>query len=124
MVANCAEMTGTYLSVETGKKFTGPQVARAACGIQANSAILSASVTGKIKTRFGVATNLRIVDAQNVRTYSVAENGALVGATISDLSGKLLLSNEVIALEGTAPTDIFAPDSLDRSVVPEKYKTR
>lgn len=122
VVADCAAMTGTHLEVATGKRIDGPQVARAACGIQANTAIVSARIVGKRTTRFGLAARLVVTDAGHVRTYDVAHDGALLAATISDHDGNRLLTNWATSHTRQVSGDIFSQESLTRSVVPDDYK--
>jgi hypothetical protein len=116
-------MTGTYLQVETGEIVQGPNIARAACGIQSNSKVLEARITGERDSKFGKTRTVWIRDPDSIRTYDIAENGALVAATIDDLESNHLLKAYAIELVGTVPSGIFEQGSLARSVVPERYKT-
>jgi hypothetical protein len=122
LVADCEKQTGTYLDVATGERGSGPQVAGAACGIHDNARIEAATITGRKAGRFGTAIELEIRDPDHLRTYSVVENGALVGATISDPSGRLLVRAEAMVLRDTVPDGIFSPRSLAKSAVPERYR--
>ena len=123
IVADCLVMTGTYLRLGTGKTTEGPAVARAACGIQANSQVLESRITGSSTGRFGVTHSVLVRDPTNVRTYEVAANGALVAATIDDLESNRLLKSFAIELSPTAPEDIFTVESLSRSAVPVEFRT-
>ncbi len=122
IVADCATMTGTYVQMGSAKMITGATVARAACGIQANSVIQSARVAGKRKTRFGPTTHLVVVDADNIRTYDVDANGVLLGATISDRDGSLRLVSRAVSFTADVPPDIFSIESLGKSAVPERFR--
>lgn len=122
MVADCEAMTGTYVEIPTGKIVTGAQVARAACGINANKPILAARLGGKRQSRFGAVVRVAVVDSDNVRTYDVAENGALLAATMSDRKGNRLLTTWAVSYSPHVPADIFSEASLARSVVPAELK--
>lgn len=122
MIADCAAMTGTYVRMGSAKMIEGASVARAACGVQANSVILSARIAGKRETRFGPATHLIVVDADYIRTYDVAANGALLGATISGRNGSRRLVNRAVSFTADVPPDIFSVESLGKSAVPERLR--
>lgn len=115
-------MTGTYVQMGSAKTITGAAVARAACGVQANSVIQSAHIEGKRETRFGPATHLVVVDADNIRTYDVDPNGVLLGATISDRDGRLRLVGRAVSFTADVPPDIFSVESLGKSAVPERFR--
>lgn len=122
MVADCEAMTGTYVEISTGKMITGARVARAACGINANMPILAARIGRKQQSRFGPVVRVAVVDSDNVRTYDVAENGALLAATISDRKGNRLLTNWAVSYLPDVEGDVFSDASLARSVVPAELK--
>lgn len=122
IVADCAAMTGTYVQMGTAKMVTGAAVARAACGVQANSVILSARIGGKRKTRFGLAMHLIVIDADNIRTYDVGADGVLLGATISDRDGRLRLVSRATSFTAEVPPGIFSKESLGKSAVPERFQ--
>jgi hypothetical protein len=122
LIADCDAHTGTYFSVETKKVYKGVEIAKAACGVQANSAILSASYDGRGTGRFGRTDRITVHDPDNVRTYEVAANGALVAATIESKDGRVELKGWAVALEHESPADIFSEASLAESAVPEKYR--
>lgn len=122
LVADCAKGTGTYLNLETMNLYRGPAVAKAACGIQANSKILSASYDGVETGPFGKVERLTIHDPDNVRTYRIAPNGAIVAATIESDDGRVWLRMFAVAIDGKSPADIFSEASLFQSAVPEKYR--
>ncbi len=125
LVADCAAVMGTYFDVETGETGTNAQVARVACGISAARPIRSAEWIARVSSRFGPIDRIRVTDDKVIRTYDVADNGALVSGTISDLDGTLRLDNFALDLVSTLPSeDIFSKESLQRSVVPDQYKQR
>ncbi len=126
LIADCATMEGTYLEVATKEIIRGPQVARAACGIQANSKIESARILGDLRTRFGLAQQIEIVDPEYIRTYDISSEGILFGATISDKGDhrNVLVRGHAVAVEKTLPArDIFSEESLNQTFVHEKYRT-
>lgn len=122
VIADCEAGTGSYTDFRNGKLIDGPSVAGMACGINANSPIISAKIEGMRESRFGRATHLVVHDPNYIRTYDVAENGALVGATISDRSGKRLLTNWAVYLSSDVPPGIFSRDSLGHSAVSERFR--
>lgn len=123
LIADCRKMTGTYLSVETGKLIEGPQVAHATCGINTNSEILSAEVEGEVRTRLGKAKRIRITDAQNIRVYDVSEDGVLLRSTYQENrpNGAVLIVAEGVRLDKSVPDPaMFDRASLERSYFPER----
>lgn len=122
IVANCKTLEGWHLDIRSGSVSKGESVARAACGIHANSAILRKTYEGRLDTDFGASEHLTIYDPGHVRTYLVADNGALLGATISDLRGTLLLENWAVELVDTVRPGIFSPESLNLSAVPDEFR--
>jgi hypothetical protein len=122
LVANCEEMTGTHLNVANGEIIERPEIARAACGVQANSRILSAEFVGQEDSRFGTIDRIELRDPQNVRTYAIAANGAIVGSTIELKDGAVLLDSKAVAMLDTTPQDIFTVESLSKSAVPKEFR--
>jgi hypothetical protein len=122
LVADCEAHTGVHVNLQTLAVSRGLEVAKAACGVQANSKILSASYDGRGDGRFGLADRITVRDPENLRTYEVAANGAIVGATIRSEDGRVSLKMWTVALENEAPNDIFTEESLTESAVPEKYR--
>lgn len=118
MVADCEAMTGIHFNVATVEIDEEPWVARAACGVQANSTMLSARLGGTRQTRFGPATHLVIIDETDIRTYDVAPDGALIGATITGRDGKKKLVMRAIYYAPKVADGIFSANSLGRSAVP------
>ena len=124
-VADCAAGTGTAFFVDSGEYVEGPQVARSACGINTNIVFQSAEWVGEVRTRFGVADRVRIVDEQNVRHYDVSRDGILLGSTYAENAPgeRLQLSTVATAVLRTLPEpDMFDRDSLARSFVAEVYR--
>jgi len=72
--------------------------------------------------RFGPTTQIEVRDPDYVRTYEVAENGALVGATISDAIWPIASEAAALALTDNVPEGIFTEKSLSVSAVPESYR--
>jgi hypothetical protein len=125
VVADCAAVMGSWLNVDTGETATNAQAARVACGISSAAPLRSDEFVSRGKSRFGPVDRIRVTDDEVIRTYDVADNGALVAATISDLNGTLRLENWAVDLRPTLPSeDIFSKESLQRSVVPDQYKQR
>jgi hypothetical protein len=125
VVADCEAMTGTHLNLATSKFEEGENIAKAACGVNANQKILAARRIQPIETKFGAGEGIEIIDPRQVRTYYVSKEGVLLAATISgkEKDRPLWLKNRVIQLENTLPAqDIFSFESLSRSVVPERWK--
>ena len=122
LVADCAAGTGTGVEAGTDKVFSGSFIADAACGVQANSTIVSATYDGQTEGPFGPVDLITVSDPKNVRTYQVAANGAIVGATIRSRDGHLELEMITVALQHSAPEDIYSEKSLAESAVPEKYR--
>ncbi len=71
----------------------------------------------------GPAKRVMMTDPDNIRTYDVVNNGALIAATIADLDGTMRVDNSAVALLPSVPDgDIFSAESLRASVVPYQYK--
>jgi len=122
-IADCAAGTGTGLSLATGEKMVGPKVALAACGVNTNKAFVSSEWQGVVKTPFGQAQRIRLVDASNVRTYDVTRDGAIVRATYDLVDGSPLSLTYAVAVEHGRPDPaMFYAASLARSYVPERFK--
>lgn len=125
IIADCSAMTGTHLKVAKGVRSSDAWIAKAACGINANKPISSSEWLGRVDTKFGAVDRVKLVDGDNIRTYDVADSGALVGATIADLDGTLRLTSKAVELlPSVANERVFAPSSLGTSAVPDRYKTR
>ncbi|WP_374279731.1 hypothetical protein [Novosphingobium sp.] len=125
IVANCADGTGTHFNLMTGELRRGPEVARSACGIDANGAVLSAEVTGQVPHRFaapGMATALRLVGAETVRTYTVSPDGVLLTFGVDPLGAGPRLTGAIVALQDTVDDDLFSEESLEQSAVPPEYQ--
>ena len=124
LIADCAAETGTHLNVETDQITRAPGIARAACGIDSNAEILSARVLEHGDGVFGPTTTLEITDARNVRTYVIAQNGAIVAQTIADRNGKQVLTQHAVAMIDRVADDIFSEQSLASSAVAEEFRRK
>jgi len=124
LIADCSKLTGTALSVTTGKTIEGPSVAAAACGINTNASILSVELRGMISTKFGSTQRVRVTDTQNVREYDVTDDGILLQSTYRDRAdGRLLITGSAIDVKRDVPSpDMFSRESLARSFVPAEYR--
>ena len=119
-------MTGSALSIPTGRIQTGPEVAATACGINANINIDSARCLYRDIPHFGPADVVSLSGGGLIRTYSVDRSGVILRSTFqNDQPGApIVLSTISTDLTSTVPAaDMFSNDSLARSYVPEKYKT-
>lgn len=99
-------------------------MAKVACGIQANSRILETRFLGAKSGKWGRSRSVWIRDPENIRTYSVADSGAIIFSTIDDLESRHLLRMAATYLYDFAPDDIFSVESLARSAVAEKYRKK
>lgn len=125
IVANCRERTGHHLNLDTGEVRSGSSVAAAACGVNSNRKLLSAEWLGVVQTRFGPADRVRVSDEINIRTYEISANGALLNAKYetNDQNRKVQIWQETVAVADKLPAgDLFSPESLAESFVPEQYK--
>ena len=126
VVADCEKMTGSTLSLARGEQRTGPEIAAAACGIAANTPIISATWLGVFDTPCGKADRVQITDAGYVRTYDISKEGMIVATTYlknnSDRTPALidLASACLMALPSSA---MFDGASLKNSYVPDVRKT-
>ena len=125
MIADCVAMKGIDLSLETGQIISGPAVAKNACGINASRPIRSSEYLGRQQGRLGDFDRVRLTDAGDVRTYDVSSDGVILGATYAsvDKPEALTLTMASTGLDHALPdADMFSPESLGRSMVPEKFK--
>jgi sarcosine oxidase delta subunit len=125
MIADCRAMTGIDLNLETGEIVSGPAVARSACGINANRPLKKSEYLGRMDGRFGAYERVRLSDAGDVRTYDIDRDGVILNATYAsvDKPDDLTLSMTTAGVERDLPEkDIFSPQSLTRSVVPDRFK--
>lgn len=126
LVANCRERTGFFVNLETGELRDGPSVANAACGVNSNNKLVSAEWLGTVSTPFGEADRIQLSDEVHIRAYDVLKrNGALLRATYAaaDDDQRIQVWQETLAVTDTLPSlDIFDPESLSESFVPEEYK--
>jgi hypothetical protein len=125
VIANCKAQTGVAMLIETGAIHTDPKLALTACGIDTRPKLISAEYWGKIQTPLGLIDRVRLVDADRIRTYDINDDGVILHEVIVKNSPdrRPLVEANAIAVEGELPEqDIFSQASLNRSVVPEKYK--
>ena len=125
IVADCRTRTGFYLSVESGEIIEGPKVAAAACGINTNFAFKSIQLLRDVRTKFGMAQRVQVVDNENVRQYDVLQNGALVRTRYTEnrRGGSLLIVTEALRLNNTVPDDaMFSMGTLTKSYLPSYIK--
>jgi hypothetical protein len=121
VVADCRAKTGAHLSVETGEITEGPEIAAFACGINTNFPILSIEILPNVETKFGVAQRVRVTDKQNIREYSILENGALANTTYTEnrVAGQVLVVAEATLIENSVPEDVmFDKASLGMRYLP------
>ncbi|PVM84075.1 hypothetical protein DDF62_24060 [Caulobacter radicis] len=125
VVADCATGTGKTLTIATGEILAGPEYARAACGVNSNRPILEKAYVGSRGTPTGRVDRIRLTDAGLIRIYDIDQNGVIVGTTfkLRHENNRTVLSMLKVVVEGDLPaTDIFDHASLQRSVVPDRYK--
>jgi hypothetical protein len=126
LIADCREKTGAYLFLTTGEIIRGEKVAEAACGINTAKPFLGMQALGRVTTPYGKADRVRVIDADDIRTYDVTDDGVLVQAAYQNNSGKrpIVLVSEAAGLEHTLPSgDMFSEASLRSSFVPARYRT-
>jgi hypothetical protein len=125
MIADCKAMRGIDLSLETGQIVSGPAVAKAACGINANRPVRQSEYLGRIDGHLGSFDRVRLTDASDIRTYDVSGDGVILGVTYAnvDKPSDVTLTMTTTGLDHALPdSDMFSPESLGRSVVPERFK--
>lgn len=125
VIANCALQTGHMLDLRTGAQKSGPEVARGACGINANTKMQSARVRGMIDTSFGKARRIELIDEADVRVYDIAASGALLRTTYAAKASpeKYIIITEARAFSTDKPDPtMFSRASLNRSFVPDPYR--
>jgi hypothetical protein len=127
IVANCATGKALYLSLITGEVSTSPSLAGVACGINANRVFTAKHMIAR-ETRgaYGPVTRIELDDALNRRTYDVLDDGAIVAATTrdNDDTGVERVTSKTLSYSRSVPAeDLFSPESLKRSAVPETCRT-
>lgn len=124
IVANCRTGWSAHLNVATGEVSRREGTSGVACGIATN-VFRSAEVLGSRQSQFGRVQQVKIVTNHDLRTYDVAENGAIVGQTIAEPDGKLRLIMRAISVTEQLPIgDIFSEASLAKSVVSDELKEK
>ena len=125
VVADCAAGTGTMLNVRSGERTSGARVANAACGVNANAAVLAAEWLGRRNGRFGSVDMIKLIDEGEERSYAIDEQGVLMATEIFPRGADpgYCVQNEASAVERTVPAgDLFSPESLNRSVVADRFR--
>ncbi|MBO9708638.1 MAG: hypothetical protein J7521_10525 [Caulobacter sp.] len=127
LVADCVANTGVARNVDTGQVYRGPQIARAACGINTNKPFLEAQSLGAVQTPFGPADRVRLVDPDNVRTYDISPQGVILASTFEGKgSAKArawsLKARAVAVLDALPDPEMFDEASLEKSYVPDRFK--
>lgn len=127
VIANCETMAGSYLPLSTGAILTGPRFANAACGIDTNRPMTDQRWLGVVQTPFGKADRVRLIDDRYIRSYDITDRGVIVRAVYrkSTAGNPLVLVQVAVALSSTLLSgQLFDEASLQRSFVPERYKSR
>jgi hypothetical protein len=123
IVANCRTGWSAHLNLASGKISHGDQISGSVCGIDPTAIVEDRAITGSRQSQFGLLQQLRIVRVDGTRNYEVAPNGAIVGETLADVTGKVRLVERAILLSDHLPAaDIFSEASLARSVVSDQLK--
>ncbi len=123
IIANCRTMTGTIFYIETKKTQSGEKVAKSACGIDANEAVLRAVRVPAIETPFGRSDGVALFTQDMVRTYHVAQDGILLAISYKPYFGGRALTNWAVQVDRSVPDPaMFTEKSLKRSFVPRRYK--
>jgi len=125
IVANCRTGWNAHLNLATGKVSYGDQASGSVCGIDPTAIIEDQAITGSRQSQFGLLQLLRIARIDGTRTYEVAANGAIVGETLADVTGKVRLVERAILLSDQLPAgDIFSEASLAKSVLSDELKRK
>ena len=125
-IADCRARTGVSIVLSTGETRSGETVANSACGVNANPEATAASLLPRRESRFGAVDMVQLLDPREKRSYAIDDRGVLVAAEIfpRDPAGLYCVQNEAVAVEAELPEeDIFSEKSLERSVVPERYRS-
>lgn len=127
-IANCRTHMGYIYIVETGEIRANDQVWITACGVSTFDQILSADRLPAITMPgYGKLDMLKVGEARTNRLYAIDRNGILIRAqwTATNGSPSPCMQIEPIAMQPKLPAkDMFTPESLKRSFMPEKYMTR
>jgi hypothetical protein len=125
VVANCDSKTGSALALNTGQTTTGPRVADALCGIDANAQVLDTKWLGTVDTPCGRADRVQVTDSDFVRTYDVSPEGMIIQTTYVHNTPQR--SPALIDLAATCTVTLPSPQmfddaSLQTSFVPDQRK--
>jgi hypothetical protein len=122
VVADCLKRIGYHLSLTTGETTEGPRVVASACGIDTIPRLASIELLPNVRTKFGTAQRVRVVDDMHVRQYDVLANGALARTSYTEnrWQGVELVVAEALRLEPDLPDkDMFSKASLNKSFLPQ-----
>jgi hypothetical protein len=126
VVADCKAGTGAYLNVASGQVTRGPGVAAAACGINTNRQIVAAKWVGRVQSYLAAADRIQITDSSNIRTYDISDDGVILASVyaLRDPQQSVELETFAVSLTPALPDQsMFDEASLQKSFVPERYKT-
>jgi hypothetical protein len=126
VIADCDTGAGVVFTVPLQRREPSPDTAKVACGISTEAELLAGKWLGEVDTPFGVADRIQLTDAQLVRTYDVIKSGVIVHTEFHARGPgepEVLSSRAVAVLPELPAGDLFSDASLDRSFVPEAYKT-
>jgi hypothetical protein len=125
-VAHCLTREATLFEIRSGSTHSHAWIANAICGIRSDRIIHRLDWVGRKESRFGPLDTIRVTDLLNERFYSVDPAGIIVATEYfsRDAGLKGCVQTEPMAIEKDLPAgDIFSVESLERSVVPEKYRS-
>jgi hypothetical protein len=125
LIADCSLATGSIFEISSGKIESGEWVAGVSCGINTNKPILELDWVGPVRTEFGPAERVRIVDSEHIREYDVSPEGWLLASTYAENTpdAHRLGKTKAVKLERALPeTNMFDPASLQKSFVPAEYR--
>lgn len=126
LVADCGSGEGAWLELATGRVTRGPAVAAAACGISRVDPILDVRWLARVETVHGPADRIEVEDAKLIRTYDVLPSGAILRTEVADKKSgtpRVLVSDPLGYMAELPEGDVFSEASLNRSVVPSRYKS-
>lgn len=126
IVADCAAMTGTHVSLVTGETKTGRAIAETACGVDAAGAE-NPEFLGRNESGYGPLDIVRFRKQGQDRTYWINSQGVIVRTEFAkvDDSRSWVLRNWAIRINASSPdAAMFAASSLERSYVPADYQVQ
>lgn len=127
-LANCRTHEGWVYTVKTGDLVEDDQVWIGACGIFTGNQITAIDrLPDADGGAWGTLRMVRVTDRQFVRTYAIDARDIIIRGNWVKANGSPspCIQMEPIAILGKVPSGTwFAPDSLKRSAVVERYRTR